>query len=253
MLGRTLHDFLGDELYRHSKPHIDAAFAGQAVLYERTIQTQLGVRHQECRHIPQTDDNGQPNGFYLTAWDITERKTQELEWQSRASIDHLTGLLNRAAFEEMLALALQRHQRNHNALALLYLDIDRFKHINDTYGHAAGDALLKKFAECLRIAVRTVDSVGRLGGDEFCIVLDNIRTPANAIGVAEKILDLAQVPLQFDGHTLTISTSIGIAFIPAPELSGAEYIARADAALYQAKQAGRNGYALEVVGAAMDN
>jgi diguanylate cyclase (GGDEF)-like protein/PAS domain S-box-containing protein len=248
MLGRSLHEFNGDELYRHSKPHIDAALAGRPALYERTIQTSLGMRHQECRHIPQSDDNGRPNGFYLIAWDITERKTQELEWQSRASIDHLTGLLNRAAFEEMLTLALQRHQRNDHSLALLYLDVDRFKHINDTYGHAAGDALLKTFAECLKIAVRATDFVARLGGDEFCIVLDNIKTPANAIIVAEKILELARAPLQFEGHTLTISTSIGIAFVQTSELSGAAYIARADAALYQAKQAGRNGYSLEMVG-----
>jgi diguanylate cyclase (GGDEF)-like protein/PAS domain S-box-containing protein len=258
MLGRTLQDFLGDELYWRSKPHIDAALAGQPALYERTIQTRLGMRHQECRHIPQTDDTGRPSGFYLTAWDITERKTQELEWQSRASIDHLTGLLNRAAFEEMLALALQRHQRNDAALALLYLDVDRFKHINDTYGHAAGDVLLKKFAECLQIAVRATDFVARLGGDEFCIVLDNIKTPDNSIGVAEKILELVRAPLHFEGHTLTISTSIGIAFVHPPNehsatLSGADYIARADAALYQAKQAGRNGYVLEMVGSALHN
>lgn len=263
MLGRTLHDFYGDELYRHSKPYIDTALAGQSALYERTIQTSLGMRHQECRHIPQTDDNGRPNGFYLTAWDITERKTQELEWQSRASIDHLTGLLNRAAFEEMLALALQRHQRGEQALALLYLDVDRFKHINDTYGHAAGDALLKTFAECLKVAVRATDFVARLGGDEFCIVLDNVKAPANAIAVAEKILELARVPLQFEGHALTISTSIGIAFVQfshgqsadgqSSALSGEEYIARADTALYQAKQAGRNGYALDIVRSTLDN
>lgn len=253
MVGRTLHDFLGDELYRRSKPHIDIALAGQPTLYERTIQTRLGMRHQECRHIPQLDDNGRPSGFYLTAWDITERKAQELEWQSRASIDHLTGLLNRAAFEEMLELALQRHKRNDTALALLYLDVDRFKHINDTYGHAAGDALLKHFSECLRAAVRATDFVARLGGDEFCIVLDNIKTPDNAIGVAEKILETACAPLHFEDHTLIISTSIGIAFVHSPRLSGADYIARADAALYRAKQAGRNGYALAMVGSTLHN
>lgn len=180
--------------------------------------------------------------------DITERKSQERELQSRASIDHLTGLLNRAAFEEMLGVAVPRHQRNGTAMALLYLDVDRFKHINDTYGHAAGDVLLKAFSECLKTAVRASDFVGRLGGDEFCIVLDNIRAPINAINVAEKILELARAPLQFDGHTLTISTSIGIAFAQTPTLSGSEYIAQADAALYKAKQAGRNGYVLEIAG-----
>jgi diguanylate cyclase (GGDEF)-like protein/PAS domain S-box-containing protein len=258
MLGRSLLEFYGEELYQQVKPHIDAALAGQAVIYERAIPTALGMRHQECRHIPQMDNTGQPNGFYVTAWDITERKTQELEWQSRASIDHLTGLLNRSAFEEMLARALLRHKQNGNALALLYLDVDRFKHINDTYGHAAGDALLKTFAECLKIAVRTTDFVARLGGDEFCVVLDNIKTAANAINVAEKILELARAPLQFEGHTLAISTSIGIAFVEGfaglpHELNGADYIARADAALYQAKQAGRNGYVLEKIGSARTN
>lgn len=248
MIGRTLHEFYGDELYQRIKPHIDAALAGHPVVYERTIQTAIGLRHQECRHIPQTDDDGRPNGFYLSAWDITERKTQELEWQSRASIDHLTGLLNRAAFEEMLALALQRHARNGAALALLYLDVDRFKHINDTYGHAAGDALLKAFAEYLKDAVRTTDFVARLGGDEFCIVLDNIKASTNAASVAEKILQMVRTPLQFDGHSLAISTSIGIAYAHAPTLSGAELVAQADAALYKAKQAGRNGYALTLIG-----
>ena len=180
------------------------------------------------------------------AWDITERKTQELEWQSRASIDQLTGLLNRASFMERLDLALSRHRRNDSALAVFYLDIDHFKKINDTHGHAAGDALLKKFAEWLRIAVRTTDYVGRLGGDEFCILLDNIKTPANARAVAEKILDLAHSPVAFENQTLTISTSIGIAFAQTPNLAGEQYLALADGALYRAKQGGRNRYVLEV-------
>ncbi|HSB95127.1 MAG TPA: diguanylate cyclase [Spongiibacteraceae bacterium] len=250
IVGTSLRAFLGAELYRYSKAHIDSALAGEAAVYERTIQTKIGMRHQECRHIPQTDDVGEPNGFYLVAWDITERKAQELEWQSRASIDQLTGLLNRAAFMQHLELAVPRHRRAGTALAVFYLDVDHFKQINDTYGHAAGDALLKKFAEWLRSAVRTTDYIGRLGGDEFCILLDNIKVPENACVVAEKILELARDSTTFENHVLTISTSIGIVFVPTPELSGEQYLAQADSALYKAKQGGRNRFVLETTVAA---
>jgi diguanylate cyclase (GGDEF)-like protein/PAS domain S-box-containing protein len=247
LIGMPLREFFGADLYRNSKTFIDMALAGQAAIYERTIPTKIGMRHQECRHIPQRDDAGEPNGFYLVAWDITERKTQELEWQSRASIDQLTGLLNRNSFIERLDLALPRHVQSGGALAVFYLDIDRFKYINDTYGHAAGDALLKKFAEWLRIAVRATDYIGRFGGDEFCILLDNIKTAANARAVAEKILELARTPVGYENQLLTVSTSIGIAFVPTPNLTSAQYLALADGALYKAKQNGRNRFVLETV------
>lgn len=249
IVDRNLQAFMGNELYCESKPYIDSALAGKSAIYERTVATAVGLRHQESRLIPQFDANGKPDGFYLIAWDITERKTQEIEWQSRASIDPLTGLLNRAFFTEALNLALPRHQRMAAGIAVLYLDIDRFKQINDTYGHAAGDALLKAFANYLKQSVRHSDVVGRFGGDEFCIVLDDIQTPANTIAVAEKILAAVRTPVLFENRALTISTSIGIAFAQQPQLSSTELIALADTALYQAKQAGRNRYALDIISA----
>jgi diguanylate cyclase (GGDEF)-like protein/PAS domain S-box-containing protein len=249
IVGKSIHQFFGEALYNESKANIDKALAGEAVIYERTIQTAIGVRHQECRHIPQLSVNGQPDGFYLIAWDITERKTQEIEWQSRASIDQLTGLSNRAVFLDALNQAIPLHQRADSALAVLYLDIDRFKHVNDTYGHAAGDVLLKAFAEFLTASLRQTDIVGRFGGDEFCIVMDNIKTPENALAIAEKILTTVRTPVAFEDCTLTISTSIGIAFARQPQMSGTQLIALADNALYRAKQAGRNRYALDIVAA----
>lgn len=249
IIGQTIQQFVGETVYLECKPHIDRSLAGETVVYERTMPTLIGLRHQECRHIPQFNAEGEPAGFYLIAWDITERKTQEIEWQSRASIDELTGLSNRASFTESLNSLLAHHARNHTSLAVMYLDIDRFKHVNDTYGHAAGDALLQAFAKHLQSSVRQSDVVGRFGGDEFCIVLDDIKTPANAVSVAEKILSAVQAPVLFENHTLTISSSVGIAFMKPPHFDSAQLIAAADQALYKAKQAGRNCYDLDVISA----
>jgi diguanylate cyclase (GGDEF)-like protein/PAS domain S-box-containing protein len=247
IVGLSLRQHMGEARYQEFKSHIDRAFAGEPVTYENTYEGEVGLRHQECRFIPQFDANGKPDGFYSIVWDITERKTQEIEWQSRASVDPLTSLLNRASFAESLNLALSRHLRVNTAIALLYLDIDRFKLVNDTYGHAAGDALLKAFANYLKQSVRQSDVIGRFGGDEFCIVLDDIKTSANAITVAEKILATVRTPVVFENQTLTISTSIGIAFAQKTHLSGEQLIATADTALYKAKQAGRNRHALSIV------
>ncbi|MFT3930066.1 MAG: diguanylate cyclase [Spongiibacteraceae bacterium] len=247
IIGQSLKELLGESSYLEHKTNIDRAFAGQSVIFETSPHTPIGWRHHECHLIPQRDSNDQPDGFYSIAWDITERKSQEIEWQSRASIDELTGLLNRAFFTEALNHALQRHFRSSATIAVFYLDIDRFKHINDTYGHAAGDTVLKIFARHLKQSVRLSDVVGRLGGDEFCIVLEDIKSESNAITIAEKILTAARAPIIFENDTLNISTSIGIAFAPHPRIDSAQLIAYADAALYKAKQAGRNGYALEIV------
>jgi len=247
IIGTTLQQFLGDEMYARYDEHFKKALAGQEVVYERTIKSRTQLHHQECRHVPQFDAAGKPSGFYLVAWDVTERKAQEIEWQSRASTDQLTGLMNRAFFLETLNLAVSRSQRADAAMAVFYLDVDRFKHVNDTYGHAAGDTLLKSFAEYLKISVRQSDVVARIGGDEFCIMLDNIRSPENAILVAEKILALVRIPVTHGEHSLTISTSIGIAFATSVNVTGEELIAYADAALYKAKQTGRNRFVLDRV------
>ncbi|MDB6061467.1 MAG: diguanylate cyclase [Verrucomicrobiaceae bacterium] len=249
LIGTPLRDFLGDALYLECKPHLVKALSGQSVVYERTIQTTTGLHHQECRHVPQFDANGQPSGFYLIAWDVTERKTQEIAWQSRASTDQLTGLMNRDFFIETLSLAIARHRHFGGALAVCYLDVDRFKQINDTYGHAAGDAVLQAFSANLTMSVRQSDTVARLGGDEFCILLDNIHTPENAAAVAQKILAFARLPVNYNEHTLSISTSIGIVFTYEATLDAPELIALADAALYKAKQTGRNRYVIDSVAA----
>jgi len=190
--------------------------------------------------------------------DVTERKRAEAELaESRTQLeraaqhDGLTGLPNRNLLGDRLEQALARARRNQQLISLFYLDLDRFKEINDALGHAAGDALLKAFAERLNACVRETDTVARVGGDEFVILLEDVREDGDARAIAEKIIDAMRREFHVDAKTLRATTSIGIAFTRGGT-SGEELMKQADAVLYEAKRAGRNGYrvarpALEVV------
>src|SRR5690606_33140439 len=163
---------------------------------------------------------------------------RELEWLSR--VDPLTDLPNRRQFEERLALALKRLNRGNAQVALLCLDIDRFKDINDTHGHAAGDAVLHAFGQRLCSCVRETDLVARLGGDEFVILLEDVPTHG-AEEVARKVVTSMAVPVDAGRVQISVSTSVGVACTGQPT-DAATLVARADAALYAAKDAGRNRY-----------
>jgi len=190
--------------------------------------------------------------------DVTERKRAEAELaESRAQLeraaqqDGLTGLPNRNLLGDRLEQALARARRNQQLISLFYLDLDRFKEINDALGHAAGDALLKAFAERLNACVRETDTVARVGGDEFIILLEDVREEGDARAIAEKIIDAMRREFHVDAKTLRATTSIGIAFTRGGT-SGEELMKQADAVLYEAKRTGRNRYriarpALEVI------
>ena len=176
-----------------------------------------------------------------TNMDITERRRMEEAVQSVAQTDALTGLANRRLLTDRLAVALARSRRNGMPLAVLYLDIDRFKHVNDTLGHGAGDVLLKDFALRLRASVRGTDTVARFGGDEFVVLLEDMKDRDNATRVAEKIIAECRAPLRIDGRDFLATTSLGIAF--GDGMSDADaLLKRADGALYAAKSAGRDCY-----------
>lgn len=174
--------------------------------------------------------------------DISESKAVETQLMQLARIDHLTGLPNRLQFEDKLREALARSQRTGLALALLYIDIDHFKTINDTQGHAAGDTVLKEFASRLKDSVRITDTVARLGGDEFVAVLEQLRNKDEAELVASKIAAAMQTPIVLAGGTVAATASIGVGVLHGDDEASApgEFMATADAALYDAKQAGRN-------------
>ena len=159
-----------------------------------------------------------------------------------AYFDGLTQLPNRELFKESLSQALELAERYERALAVLFLDLDDFKEVNDTWGHAIGDLLLQRMADLLKGCLRGEDTVARLGGDEFILILPGIQERQNAIVVAEKINKLVRQPVNLDGKKVQGSISIGISIYPDDGENPKELLNKADAALYSAKKEGRNGY-----------
>ncbi|MBU1690840.1 MAG: EAL domain-containing protein [Gammaproteobacteria bacterium] len=178
------------------------------------------------------------------AQDISERKAFEEQLSQLAYYDMLTGLPNRRLFLDRLAQAVAQSQRHAKLLAVMFLDLDRFKNVNDTLGHEIGDELLRLVAERLRSVVRKCDTAARLGGDEFVILLDDIAHVRDAEMVAEKIIELFAQPFNIGGHELFSSTSIGITVFPLDADDTDTLLKNADAAMYGAKHQGRGIYRL---------
>lgn len=173
---------------------------------------------------------------------ITARKAVENQLKQLAHYDLLTGLANRAQFIERLKWSMDISKRDGKETALMFLDLDRFKLINDTLGHQAGDQLLIEVARRLTANVREVDTVSRLGGDEFTVVLNGIKSPEEAGFVSRNILEALVVPVFLEGQEVFISSSIGIAIYPIDGDSVNELVKNADTAMYHAKEQGRNNY-----------
>jgi len=174
--------------------------------------------------------------------DIVTQEHVRQRLHSLAYYDVLTDLPNRELFHDRLYNALVQARREQRILALLFLDVDRFKPVNDTHGHAVGDALLRVIADVLRLCVRESDTVARLGGDEFTIILTSLAGPADAVQVADKIIAAFARPFQVAGRQLSVGVSIGIALFPTDGHDEAMLLRNADVAMYAAKQAGRNNY-----------
>ncbi len=173
--------------------------------------------------------------------DMTERKKTEEQVQRLAHFDALTGLPNRTLLRERSNLALSLAQRRNEPLALMFLDLDGFKNVNDSLGHNTGDELLKQFASRLKGLVREQDTISRQGGDEFVLVLPNTDT-GGATSIAEKLLAIAAEPYHIDPHELNLTASIGIAMFPSDGMDFETLSCSADTAMYRTKQNGRNNY-----------
>ncbi|MGA9335517.1 MAG: EAL domain-containing protein [Rudaea sp.] len=183
--------------------------------------------------------------------DITQRKRTEQELRYLANYDTLTGLPNRTLLGERLAHAVIRARRTSRKVALLFLDLDRFKHVNDSMGHAIGDRVLKTVGERLRASVSEAATVARLGGDEFTVVLEDVKDADEPLQVANQLLEVFSTPLNLDsGQQVMISPSIGISVYPDHAQVPTDLLKCADTAMYQAKEAGRNMY--QVYTSAMD-
>ena len=175
--------------------------------------------------------------------DITQRKKEEEEMRKKATHDMLTGLPNRWLLHDRISRVLLRAQRHQFQLALLCLDLDLFKEINDQHGHLAGDAVLQAVAKRLMSLVREMDTVSRIGGDEFVVLLSDVQHKEEVAGVSKKILASLKEPIEYMGTLLSISVSIGVAFYPTNALTTDALFEAADKAMYQVKRAGRSGVA----------
>ncbi|HEC12681.1 MAG TPA: EAL domain-containing protein [Acidiferrobacteraceae bacterium] len=189
-----------------------------------------------------TDSYGRAVQYVALFNDITEQKKNEERIAHQVYHDALTGLPNRLLFYDRLDIALAHVKRNGQKLAVMFLDMDRFKNVNDSLGHSAGDLLLQRTAERLTQNIRKEDTVARLGGDEFTVLLSQLTNVGSAAEVAEKILDAFKRPMNIDGHELFITASIGISIYPDDAQQAESLMKNADAAMYRAKDCGRNNY-----------
>ena len=198
-----------------------------------------------CRGLAVRNYLGEATRLAGSITDITERKLNEEQLLHDAFHDHLTGLANRALLMDRLGLALARYQRHQGyVFALLFLDIDRFKLVNDGLGHLSGDRLLLSFAERLRPCVRAIDTLARLGGDEFVLLVDAIDNEAGATRVAERIQAELTTPFHIDGQDVFTSVSIGIALPSAEHREAGDLLRDADSAMYRAKATGKARFAV---------
>jgi len=182
--------------------------------------------------------------IHATVVDISDRKRAEEQIEFHAYHDVLTHLPNRKLFSDRLRQSLNRARRAGKPLAVMFIDIDHFKTVNDTLGHTAGDELLLEMSRRLRNCVREDDTVARLGGDEFTIILSELAHPEDAVGVAQKVLEAVAVPLSISGLPIEVSASIGIALFPVDGHDPETLLRNADSAMYRAKDSGRNNYQL---------
>lgn len=240
-IGRPLSDFLAGESGAGLPPDLQPAMQGERVRARYKLRSKDGCEHwMETFATPYVDAAGNRRGLVASFHDIEAQVAAEHELERRARTDELTHLLNRKEVFEQIAAIRGRPQRAGHLLAILFCDMDRFKTINDTYGHAAGDEVLRVMADRIRACLRTSDDLGaRVGGDELLVVLHGVRELKDAMAVAEKLRSSAAEPIAIPGGTVNTSVSIGVT-LANPHESADALVARADEAMYAAKEKGRN-------------
>ncbi|MBB4220481.1 PAS domain-containing protein [Variovorax guangxiensis] len=241
--GHTVQELLGEPDYLALQPHIRAALAGETVTFQSEVARSDSYYCYEAQYIPQPAVNDETIvGFHAVITDITRQKLEEKRLVTLAQVDPLTGLANRSGFEARLDEAMERARGAGGLMALMYLDIDGFKKINDQFGHQVGDELLRGFAGRLSQALRSGDVRARLGGDEFTVIMEGLPGADAAISVASGLIDAMQQPFDLEERTILVRTSIGVAFYQGGDATAAALVRQADEMLYQAKGAGRNNY-----------
>jgi len=243
ILGLTVEEAFGPAFYAPQARALEQAWLGNASQCEHEIVRKNHTRIAHSTFLPQMRD-GRVAGVYILTTDATASRMHERSLHALAHTDPLTQLPNRRRFEQALEGAANRSRQGDRDCALLYLDVDFFKQINDRYGHATGDDVLVEFARRLRTSVRSTDLVARLAGDEFTVLLHDVRSEADVERVARKILDAVAEPFALAGRTLSVGTTIGVGLASGGSVDPRALMETADRALYAAKGAGRHTYAV---------
>lgn len=244
VIGKTIHEVMGQEEYERSKPWLDRALKGETVSYEKSYPDRP-ISLVTASYSPMFLEDGTVTAIVTLAHDSTAHRNERERLQRLSERDSLTGLLNRAAFETWLTEASSGEAPEE--IALLYVDLDHFKPVNDEFGHSAGDAVLREIADRLRAIVRPSDVVARLGGDEFAIGLKGVRNIGDAPHIAGKVVAEAKRPIHVDRFVVRIAASVGVAAdASAAHGGGASLVARADEMLYRAKKSGRDRFQMHL-------
>jgi diguanylate cyclase (GGDEF)-like protein/PAS domain S-box-containing protein len=245
LLGRRLWEFvpLGEERaiadwFRNHGGEQGGKGAPFRDLVHRMMTKSGGVIWQSLSGVPLYGPNERWTGYRGTAADVTSRKQAEARIEQLATRDALTGLANRTLVAERTTGAIGNAVRARSQLALLVIDLDRFKLVNDSLGHAPGDALLRAVAERLSNALRREDTLGRLGGDDFVLLWNGLKSREEAAALGERLLSILARPFTLEGRSLTVGASIGIALYPRDGRDFGELLKHADAAMYHAKESG---------------
>lgn len=249
LVGRPMAEVIGQDAHDAFAVRIAAVLRGEPQQFQQHgVAGKSGV-HFSIDFVPDVEADGSIPGFFVMVTDITALKIAEHKLEALALFDSLTGLANRHQFSERLAASLAAASMPRAPVGLMFLDVDRFKSINDSLGHAAGDEVLREFARRLQAVARPTDCVARLAGDEFVILLDGVGEPEALGAIARKILAAVAVDFSVDGQLLRVSTSIGAAWAMPGAMSPSALLAAADEALYQAKGAGRATFVVNPGGA----
>jgi diguanylate cyclase (GGDEF)-like protein/PAS domain S-box-containing protein len=253
MIGRSVYDFVypeDHEEFRQLAQLINDT--GQTTFSYRIVRSDGALIWFETTSRAVRDpESGECREVISVSRDVTERKEVEEQVEYQAYHDSLTGLPNRRLFRDRLTIALAYARRMQRFLSVMFLDLDRFKYVNDTLGHSLGDEMLKAVATRLRAVLREEDSIARMGGDEFTVLLADLPRPDEAAKIAQKLLDTIAQTMVIEGHELFVTASLGIAFFPTDGDTAEALLKNADQAMYRAKDAGRNSY--QMFAPAMNN
>lgn len=243
VIGKPIFNLLKPEYRESFRAFAESVFHGKKGKMEFEIVGLKGThRWLESHAVLMQGDKATPPRILSITRDITEHKQTENRLRHLAHFDSLTGLPNRVQFIERLELTMADGDRLERLVGVVFLDLDRFKYINDSLGHEKGDLLLKEVAIRLGGAIRRGDTVARLSGDEFALVLADMGHVDDAILVAQKILDVFRQPFHIAGHDLYVTASLGITLYPFDDRSAQELLRNADVAMYRAKESGKNNY-----------